>query len=58
MIKLNRKTYIITRTSTCNGGLDNKSLIFNESKRSSNYIFNLKCYTCLYCTSYIILYMF
>lgn len=28
MIKLNRKTYIITRTctSTCNGGLDNKSL--------------------------------
>lgn len=27
MIKLNRKTYIITRTSTCNGGLDNKSLM-------------------------------
>lgn len=49
MIKLNRKTYIITRTSTCNGGLDNKS---------SNYIFNLKCYACIYCTSYIILYMF
>lgn len=27
MIKLNRNTYIITRTSTCNGGLDNKSLM-------------------------------
>lgn len=27
MIKLNRKTNIITRTSTCNGGLDNKSLM-------------------------------
>lgn len=27
MIKLNRKTYINTRTSTCNGGLDNKSLM-------------------------------
>lgn len=27
MIKLNRKTCIITRTSTCNGGLDNKSLM-------------------------------
>lgn len=26
MIKLNRITYIITRTRTCNGGLDNKSL--------------------------------